>query len=247
MTYVIIGNWKMNGTMVANKALLDGLKSYQGHSKLGVCVPNIYAQQVATELAESAVTWGGQDCSAHQAGAYTGETAATMLAEFCADWCIVGHSERRTYHHESDEIIAQKANQLSAQNITPIICIGETLQQRESNAFEQVIEAQLRVILNTATQQTLQSMVIAYEPVWAIGTGKTATPEQAQQVHCMIRQICRNYNESLSHITLLYGGSMNASNAEHLLLQPDINGGLIGNASLSAPTFLAIAEIANRL
>ena len=239
---LILGNWKMNGSRHTNKLLLQAFSTYLGSAKLGICVPSIYISQGAELLANSMVDLGAQDCSIHDTGAYTGEISAAMLADFGVRWCLVGHSERRLYHNESNEQVIAKANRLSKHGICPVICIGENLEQRQSNATHSVISDQMDSILTGSTPDTRRLMVIAYEPVWAIGTGKTATPEQAQEIHALIRRLCTQFDAALSDLYILYGGSMNPNNAEKLLQQRDIDGGLIGGSSLHASDFLAIAN-----
>jgi len=243
---LIAGNWKMNGSLASNAGLLDGVRADAAsvRAELAVCVPAPYLAQVQSVLGGSPVRWGAQDVSAHERGAFTGEVSAVMLLEFACSYVIVGHSERRSYHAESDELVAQKAQRALASGLTPIVCVGETLEEREQGATDAVVSRQLAPVLDkTGTQ--LASMVIAYEPVWAIGTGKTATPEMAQQVHARLRAMLAERDvESAQQVRILYGGSMKPDNAKDLLAMPDIDGGLIGGASLNASDFLAIAHAA---
>jgi triosephosphate isomerase len=243
---LIAGNWKMNGSFASNAGLLAGVRAGAAavSGELAVCVPAPYLAQVQSALSGSPVRWGAQDVSAHERGAFTGEVSAEMLLEFGCSYVIVGHSERRSYHAESDELVAQKAQRALASGLTPIVCVGETLEEREQGATDAVVSRQLAPVLDAMRTQ-LASMVIAYEPVWAIGTGKTATPEMAQQVHARLRAMLAERDaESAQQVRILYGGSMKPDNAKDLLAKPDIDGGLIGGASLNASDFLAIAHAA---
>jgi triosephosphate isomerase (TIM) len=245
-TPLIAGNWKMNGSLAANATLLAGILRDEAavSAELAVCVPAPYLAQVQSVLGGSPVRWGAQDVSAQERGAFTGEVSAEMLLEFGCSYVIVGHSERRSYHAESDELVAQKAQRALASGLTPIVCVGETLEEREQGATDAVVSRQLAPVLDAMRTQ-LASMVIAYEPVWAIGTGKTATPEMAQQVHARLRaMLAERHAESAQQVRILYGGSMKPDNAKDLLAKPDIDGGLIGGASLNASDFLAIAHAA---
>jgi triosephosphate isomerase len=245
-TPLIAGNWKMNGSLAANATLLAGILRDEAavSAELAVCVPAPYLAQVQSVLGGSPVRWGAQDVSAQERGAFTGEVSAEMLLEFGCSYVIVGHSERRSYHAESDELVAQKAQRALASGLTPIVCFGETLEEREQGATDAVVSRQLAPVLDAMRTQ-LASMVIAYEPVWAIGTGKTATPEMAQQVHARLRAMLAERDaESAQQVRILYGGSMKPDNAKDLLAKPDIDGGLIGGASLNASDFLAIAHAA---
>jgi triosephosphate isomerase (TIM) len=238
---LIAGNWKMNGGLAANealvKAMLEGLASPA--CEIALCVPAPYLAQLQALLKGSPIDWGSQDVSAHEQGAYTGEVSAAMLRDFGCRYAIVGHSERRQYHGETDELVAAKAQRALALGVTPIVCVGETLQQREAGETEQVVKRQLAAVIHTVGH-CISEIVVAYEPVWAIGTGKTATPEQAQQVHAVLRAQLAAASTNPKRVHILYGGSMNAANAASLLAQPDIDGGLIGGASLKAPDFLQI-------
>jgi len=232
----------MNGSLAANealvKALLAGLQA-PPVCRVAVCVPAPYLTQVRALLAGSAVEVGAQDVSGHEAGAFTGEVSATMLRDIAVRYAIVGHSERRQYHGETDAVVADKARQALAAGVTPIVCVGETLAQREAGSTEDVVRRQLAAVIHT-NGHCISEVVVAYEPVWAIGTGKTASPEQAQQVHAVLRAQLRAAYAHAERIPILYGGSMNAANAAQLLAQPDIDGGLVGGASLKAADFLAI-------
>jgi triosephosphate isomerase (TIM) len=242
---LIAGNWKMNGSLAENdalvRALVAGLRDAQ--CNVAVCVPAPYLAQVQMLRAGSALELGAQDVSQHAQGAYTGEVSAAMLKEFGVRYAIVGHSERRQYHCESDTLVAEKAKTALAAGITPIVCVGETLAEREAGKTEEVVKRQLAAVIHT-NGHCISEIAVAYEPVWAIGTGKTATPEQAQQVHAVLRSQLKAATSKADRIPLLYGGSMNAANAQSLLSQPDIDGGLVGGASLKAADFLKIAAAA---
>lgn len=246
---LIAGNWKMNGSLAANAALLDGVRAGASVScELAVCVPAPYLAQAQSALSGSPVAWGAQDMSEHESGAYTGEVSASMLRDFACRYVIVGHSERRSYHGESDAVVARKAARALAAGLVPIVCVGETLQEREQGQTNAVVARQLAPVLEALSSQ-LSGVVIAYEPVWAIGTGKTATPEMAQQVHELIRATLAKTGSSAdakaaAEVRILYGGSMKPDNAKDLLAMPDIDGGLIGGAALKAADFLAIANAA---
>lgn len=242
---LIVGNWKMNGSLAANQALLADLTAGVGSAACGVvvCVPAPYWAQAQGLLASGAIVLGAQDISQHASGAYTGEVAPGMLKEFGVRYAIVGHSERRQYHGEADEVVAAKAQSALANGITPIVCVGETLAEREAGKTEEVVKRQLAAVVH-ANGHCISEIVVAYEPVWAIGTGKTATPEQAQQVHALLRAQLQAASSHADRIQILYGGSMNAANAANLLAQADIDGGLVGGASLKAADFLAIVSAA---
>ncbi|HEX2545810.1 MAG TPA: triose-phosphate isomerase [Ramlibacter sp.] len=243
---LIAGNWKMNGTLEANDALVRavvaGMKD--ADCDVAVCVPAPYLAQVQMLKGTSKLELGSQDVSQHVSGAYTGEVSAPMLREFGVRYAIVGHSERRQYHGESDDLVAQKAKAALAHGVTPIVCIGETLAEREANRTEEVVKRQLAAVIHV-NGHCISEIVVAYEPVWAIGTGKTASPEQAQQVHALLRKQLAAASAHAERVHILYGGSMNAANAASLLAQPDIDGGLIGGASLKAPDFLQIIAAAS--
>ncbi|KIF82306.1 triose-phosphate isomerase [Noviherbaspirillum autotrophicum] len=244
---LIAGNWKMNGSLAANAVLLNGIKGELGQPTctVTVCVPAPYLAQCRAELAGSPVAWGGQDVSIHDSGAYTGEISGGMLADFGARYVIVGHSERRTYHGETNELVAQKALCALRAGLVPIVCVGESLAERESNQTAAVVGAQIDAVLTRLDPKDLAKTVIAYEPVWAIGTGKTATPQMAQDVHAMLRaKLAEKSAEAAELVQILYGGSMKPDNAKELLAMPDIDGGLIGGASLKAADFLAIVRAA---
>ena len=245
MKKLIAGNWKMNGSLAANEALLREILQGLGQPAcdVAVAVPAVYVAQVQALLQGAAVQLGAQDVSAHDSGAYTGEVSATMLRDFGVRYALVGHSERRQYHGETDAIVAAKAQKALNAGITPIVCVGETLAQREAGETEAVVKRQLAAVIHAIGACTTE-IVVAYEPVWAIGTGKTATPEQAQAVHAVLRAQLAAASTQAAKVPLLYGGSMNAGNAEQLLAQPDINGGLVGGAALKAQDFLKIIAAA---
>lgn len=250
MKKLIAGNWKMNGGLEANAALLDALASGLASPpacEVAVCVPAPYLAQVqllrAAKPGLSAIELGAQDVSAHASGAYTGEVSAAMLKEFGCRFAIVGHSERREYHGETDAMVADKAKSALACGVTPIVCVGETLAEREAGHTEEVVKRQLAAVIH-ANGHCISEIVVAYEPVWAIGTGKTATPQEAQAVHLVLRSQLKAATDQFARVKILYGGSMNAANAATLLAQSDIDGGLIGGASLKAPDFLTIIAAA---
>ena len=237
---LVAGNWKMNGSLAANAALIGELLAGIGQPAcdVAVCVPAVYLAQVQLLLAgQGGIALGAQDVSQHESGAYTGDVSAAMLKELGARYVIVGHSERRQYQGETDAQVAIKAQRALAAGLTPIVCVGETLREREQGETESVVSRQLSAVIQLNGER-LADLVVAYEPVWAIGTGRTATPEQAQTVHAALRAL-------LAAVRILYGGSMNAGNAAELLAQPDIDGGLIGGASLKARDFLKIIETAS--
>jgi len=247
MKKLVAGNWKMNGSLEANAALVQALLA-DGDQAWGcdvaVCVPAPYLAQLQSLSRGSALGLGAQDVSAHESGAFTGENSVAMLKDFGVRYCLVGHSERRQYHQESDAVVATKAQRALAAGITPIVCVGETLAEREAGDTEAVIKRQLAAVVHV-NGHCISEIVLAYEPVWAIGTGKTASPEQAQAVHLVLRQQLQAASASADRVRILYGGSMNAGNAASLLAQPDIDGGLIGGAALKAADFLSIIRAAH--
>jgi triosephosphate isomerase len=242
---LIVGNWKMNGSLAANQDLLHAVSAGLAGTacQVAVCVPAPYLAQ-AQQAATHGLLTGAQDVSAHEQGAYTGEVAANMLRDFGVRFAIVGHSERRQYHGETDAVVATKAARALAAGITPIVCVGETLAEREAGQTQAVVKRQLAAVIHT-NGHCISEIVVAYEPVWAIGTGQTATPEQAQEVHALVRAQLAAATAQPERIALLYGGSMNAANAASLLAQKDIDGGLIGGASLKAADFLTIVAAAS--
>ena len=238
---LVVGNWKMNGGLAANSALLvalrAGWKPFEG-TKLGVCVPFPYLGQARDALVESAIFWGAQDVSMHACGAYTGEVSTGMLAEFGCQYVLVGHSERRQLHAETDGEVAAKALAALDGGLTPIVCVGETLAERDAGHTQEVVGRQFDAVA-AALSERMALIVLAYEPVWAIGTGRTATPQQAQSVHAFLRQ--RLAAAGAAGVLVLYGGSVKAANAAEMFAMPDIDGGLVGGAALNANEFLAIA------
>jgi triosephosphate isomerase len=241
---LVVGNWKLNGSRSANAQLLAAvLQARPFGCDAAVCVPFPYLPETAVTLAGSDLRWGAQDCSAHDSGAYTGEVSAAMLAEFGCRYAIVGHSERRALHGETDQLVADKARAALAHGITPIVCVGETREQHEAGQTDAVVKRQLSAVIH-ALAHCAGEIVVAYEPVWAIGTGLTATPEQAQAVHALLRAQLRAATARADAMTLLYGGSVKPDNATALFAQPDIDGGLIGGASLKAADFIAICRAA---
>lgn len=239
---LVVGNWKMNGSRAFGVELLDALKARAPwNAEVAVCVPAPYLSEAAASLKGSAIAWGAQDCSEHAGGAYTGEVSAAMLADWQCRYVIVGHSERRAYHAESDALVARKAQAALAQGLTPIVCVGETRAEREAGQTEAVVRRQLAAVIEQLGAQ-IDKTVIAYEPVWAIGTGLTASPEQAQAVHAALRAQLAESTPAAAQMQLLYGGSVKPDNARELFAQPDIDGGLIGGAALKAADFDAICR-----
>ncbi len=238
------GNWKMHGSHSANAELLAGIAAARPFAcDVAVCVPFPYLSETAVAWAGTDLRWGAQDVSAHEQGAFTGEVSAAMLVEFGCRYAIVGHSERRQYHAETDQQVADKAKAALARGLTPIVCVGETLAQREAGQTEQVVKRQLSAVIHTLGH-CAGEMVVAYEPVWAIGTGKVATPDQAQAVHALLRAQLKAATPHADGMTILYGGSMKPDNAASLLAQPDIDGGLVGGASLKTADFIALCRAA---
>ena len=237
---LVAGNWKMHGSLAENEALLGALRSPAG-AECAVCVPFPYLAQTRALLQGSAIVWGAQDVSEHEKGAYTGEVSAAMLREFGCRYVIVGHSERRALHHEDNALVGRKMRAAQACGITPIVCVGETLAQREAGETEAIVAGQVDAVIAQSGVGALSQAVIAYEPVWAIGTGKTASPEQAQAVHRFIRERVRTAGAAVAEqLRILYGGSVKAANAQALFAMPDIDGGLVGGASLDAKEFSTI-------
>jgi triosephosphate isomerase len=242
-TPLVAGNWKMHGSRASNRALLDavvaGIESLEG-VECAVCVPFPYLGEVAVRLEKTRLGWGAQNLSEHAQGAFTGEVSAPMLAEFGCRYVLVGHSERRQLYGETDAVVAAKFAAVLAQGMTPILCLGETLEERDAGRTEQVVGRQLEAVLVSNEKKSFNKAVIAYEPVWAIGTGRTASPEQAQAVHAFLRIRVR------PETRILYGGSVKPANAETIFSMQDVDGGLIGGASLVAGDFTAIARAAQR-
>lgn len=238
----------MHGRLAENAVLLEAVAQGAGELpeivRVGVCVPCPYLSQAETLLSGSRVAWGVQDVSANKVGAFTGEVAADMAAEFGSLFAIVGHSERRAYHAESAGLVAVKTQRALEAGLTPIVCVGETLEQRESGETEQVVGSQLDEVLTALSVEDAARIVVAYEPVWAIGTGKSATSQQAQDVHAFLRSRLAAKHADVADVPVLYGGSVKPDNAEELFRQQDIDGGLIGGASLKGQDFLAICKAA---
>ena len=242
---LIVGNWKMVGGLAQNELLLKAVASGAANLSVdcAVCVPFPYLNQAQQLLRNTSVTWGAQDVHQLEKGAYTGEVSASMLCDFGSRYVIVGHSERRALYGESSQLVAEKFVAAQQAGLIPILCVGETLAQREANQTEAVVAEQFDAVIKLAGVQALQKSVLAYEPVWAIGTGKTASPEQAQAVHLFIRQRIAKLDAKIAQgLLVLYGGSVKATNAAELFGMPDIDGGLIGGASLIAEDFLAICK-----
>ncbi len=247
---LVVGNWKMFGRLMKNQALLqgvsEGVRQLKG-ADFAVCVPYPYLAQAQSMLQGGNVSWGAQNLSQFEEGAYTGEVASGMLVDFACSYAIIGHSERRALYGESDEIVAQKFAAAQQAGLTPILCVGETLAERESGVTEAVVARQLDAVIEGFGVAALARAVVAYEPVWAIGTGKTASPEQAQAVHAFIRQRMAKHDARVAeNLCLLYGGSVKAGNAAELFAMPDIDGGLIGGASLVVDDFVAICRAAQQ-
>jgi triosephosphate isomerase (TIM) len=247
---LVAGNWKMHGSLPDNAKLLTGVVTGSqalSRAKQAVCVPFPYLEQARSVLRGTRVAWGAQNLSQYAKGAYTGEVAGAMLRDFDCTYVIVGHSERRTLFGEDSDTVALKFKAAIDVGLVPILCVGESLAQREAGETEQVVDDQLTAVTARFGAQALASAVIAYEPVWAIGTGKTASPEQAQAVHAHIRRrVAGDQKAVAAELRILYGGSVKASNAAELFSMPDIDGGLIGGASLIAPEFLGICQAADR-
>jgi triosephosphate isomerase len=247
-TRLVAGNWKMNGSLASNQALLEAILPALAPLKgadFAVCVPFPYLAQVREALRGSNVALGAQDVCPFENGAYTGAVSAAMLADLGCRYVIVGHSERRSVFGESDEEVARKYAAALKHGLIPLLCVGETLAERESGATESVVARQLDAVARHCGEEALGRGVIAYEPVWAIGTGRTATPQQAQAVHAFIRQrVAAADRGRAERLTVLYGGSVKAANAGQLFAMPDVDGGLIGGASLVAAEFVAICRAA---
>jgi len=240
---LVAGNWKMYGDRASNRGLLDAVLGGMAglrDAACAVCVPFPYLGEAAAQLKGSPLALGAQNLSEHAQGAYTGEVSAAMLAEFGCSYVIVGHSERRQLFGESDAMVAAKFAAAAGHGMTPILCVGETLAERDAGRTESVVERQLMAVLDGSGTHVFGKAVVAYEPVWAIGTGRTATPEQAQSVHGFLRQ------RLLAETRIIYGGSVKAANAKEIFSMPDVDGGLIGGASLVAADFLAIVRAAQR-
>lgn len=244
---LVAGNWKMHGSLATNAGLLQGVRDGVAGlaAEVAVCVPYPYLAQARAALDGSNVAWGAQDVSEHAQGAYTGEVSGAMLADFGCRYAIVGHSERRSYYGDTDAVVAAKFEAAQKAGIVPILCVGETLAEREANVTAEVVTRQLDAVLSRCGIAALARSVVAYEPVWAIGTGRTASPEQAQEVHAAIRaRMARDDAGVAAALRILYGGSMKPANAAELMAQADIDGGLIGGAALVAADFVAICAAA---
>jgi len=242
---IVMGNWKMNGSRSEGielaSAIVAGLN--EGDKGIAVCVPSVYLSDIENVIKNTPLALGGQNVADHESGAYTGETSALMLKECGCAYALVGHSERRTYYGDTNESVASRFCQAQKEGIVPVLCIGETLEQRESDTTFAVIDEQLNAVINMAGVEALANSVIAYEPVWAIGTGKTASDEQAQEVHKYIREQIAAKSQSIAdNVQIVYGGSVKPDNAKAIFAMPDIDGGLIGGASLDAASFLAIYQ-----
>lgn len=246
---LVAGNWKMNGTLadveVLTKGIIDGAGAEDGAAEMVVCPPFVYLNTVSDRLEGTGVILGAQNVSEHEGGAYTGETSVGMLADFGCRYVIVGHSERRALYAETDAMVAEKFSRVQSAGMVPILCVGETLAQREADETESVIARQLDAVIERAGAASLSRGVIAYEPVWAIGTGRNASPEQANAVHEFIRGRVRALEpKGVLDMRILYGGSVKPGNCDALFAMPDIDGGLIGGASLKAGEFLEIHRAA---
>ncbi len=240
----VIGNWKLNGSLSFNAGLLNSLAtgvSPTAGKFCGICVPTPYLAQVETLLSGSAVGWGSQDVSRFDTGAYTGDVSARMVAEFGSRYAIVGHSERRAIFGDTDAMVAEKFGQARKAGLTPMLCVGESLAEREASQTESVVSRQLKSVIDAHGIDSLNGAILAYEPVWAIGTGKTASPAQAEEVHAFLRGLAKGWNAGIAAgLPILYGGSVKKSNAAELFAMPDVDGGLIGGAALIADDFLGI-------
>ncbi len=241
---LIAGNWKMNGNLQSVVELVEGIKAGDaGKAELAIFPPAVFLMKVGGMLADSEIALGAQNVGDQEAGAFTGEIAAAMLKECGCRYALVGHSERRSLYLETDQLVAARFAMAVASGIIPILCVGEALQERDQGITEDVVAGQLDAVIDLSGIDGIARAIIAYEPVWAIGTGKVATPDQAQEVHAFIRgKLARLDVGVAEQVKILYGGSMNPSNAAELLSQPDIDGGLIGGASLQADDFLSIAQ-----
>lgn len=246
---IVAGNWKMNGDLGSIASLVTAIQAGAGELdgvRMVLFPPFPYLPEVSDRLKDSAIAWGAQDVSEHTAGAFTGEVSASMLRDFDCAYVLVGHSERRILFHESDLVVARKFVAVLDAGSTPVLCVGESFKERERGATKAVVARQLRAVLDLTGVQGFENAIVAYEPVWAIGTGRTATPAQAQEVHAFIRNLLAEYDAELAaSLPILYGGSVNAANAGELLAMPDIDGGLVGGASLDASEFIAIAAAAD--
>ena len=248
---IIAGNWKMNKTLSETRAYAEALKPQLGKHKwceVVLCVPAVNIPGAVKLFKDTRLAIGGENCHYEASGAFTGEVTVEMLKEVGAKYVIIGHSERRQYYNETDLTVNKKVHAALEAGLRPIVCVGESLEQRELDVTEELITYQVKIALAGLTESQVRRVVIAYEPIWAIGTGKTATAEQAGEVCEAIRTVIRKlYGARVARsVTIQYGGSMNAKNAQELLAQPDVDGGLIGGASLKAPDFVEIINAANQ-
>lgn len=246
---LIVGNWKMNGSLAMNAELIEGIKAGLANvdCDLAICVPFPYLAQCQQALEGTGIALGAEDVSAHAVGAYTGQVSTRMLLDFDCKYAIVGHSERREYCNESDELVANKVQRALAGGLTPIVCVGESLKEKEAGQTEEVVSRQINTVLSVLEEREVCDIIVAYEPVWAIGTGKTPTPEMVKDVHALMRELMVRKNpDAAERVRILYGGSMKPSNAEEFLKMRDIDGGLIGGAALKASDFLKIAYLASK-
>ncbi|MEJ2042018.1 MAG: triose-phosphate isomerase [Reinekea sp.] len=243
---LVAANWKMNGDKASNDSLLEAFKKgFDGSADTAIFPPALYISQLAESLKDSDIAYGVQNAYFEEKGAFTGELSLTMVKEFGCKYVLIGHSERRELFGETDDLIASKVEATLQAGLIPMLCVGETLAERESGVTEKVVKTQIDAVLEKVGIESFETIVIAYEPVWAIGTGKTATPEQAQDVHAYIRKLLAEQNVDVAAKTrILYGGSVKAASAEALFGQPDIDGGLVGGASLIADEFVAICNAA---
>lgn len=242
---LVVGNWKMHGSRAANAQLLAGLKEAgPWNADVAVCVPFPYIAETALALTGTAIAYGSQDCSSHEQGAYTGEVSSAMLADIGCRYAIVGHSERRAYHAESDQLVADKAKAALAHGVTPIVCVGETRAEREAGQTEAVVKRQLAAVIHTLGH-CCGEMVVAYEPVWAIGTGLTPSVPEIAEVHAAVRAALKAIlGDAGAKAPILYGGSVKPNNAAEILAVQDVDGALVGGASLKAADFLPIVRAA---
>lgn len=240
---LVVGNWKMHGSRAANAELLTGILAARPFTAdVAVCAPFVFLSEVAATLAATDLRWGAQDVSAHEQGAYTGEVSATMLRELGCRYALVGHSERRATHAESDELVAQKAQAALGKGVTPIVCVGETLAEREAGQTEAVVKRQLAAVIHKLAHCAAE-MVVAYEPVWAIGTGRTPTLAEIAEVHDFIRAtLVARFGDEGKGVRILYGGSVKPSNATEIFKVSNVDGALVGGASLKAADFGAIID-----
>lgn len=245
-TPIVMGNWKLNGSIDSVTALIKGLEATADSAtnvEVAVCPPAIFIEKVANLVANNSIEFGAQDISTHESGAFTGETSAGMVKEFGAKYSLVGHSERRQFHNETNAVVAEKFVAIQKHGLVPVLCIGETLEERETDKTFDVVDCQLKAVIDLAGISSFENCVIAYEPVWAIGTGKTATSAQAQDVHAHIRTWLAAQSKIVAEkVQILYGGSVKASSAKELFSQPDIDGGLVGGAALIVEEFAGIIE-----